>query len=271
MFDNNIKTETIPERVYELLKLISVKDISEEEAKNKFLPCELNNGKNGAYYSAVKNVCLDELKLIQSEDNKLSYIGDVKIIKNLDTFRTFCNSVVYSNKESYFFKILSCCLESNDEWLKYKTLTDPNIIRDIMDKTNIQSFDSKMILGIRFWLSFLGFGFIQEKNYIYFLPNMYVALKDFCVNSNLEVNIEYTVNEFVKEIYDNASVALTKTLSTHQFNLAMSNALRQMHDSKEIVLHRNLDSEQVWKLFPDKAHEFNEEITHITFKGVKRR
>lgn len=50
----------------------------------------------------------------------------------------------------------------------------------------------------------------------------------------------------------------------------MSNALRQMHDRKEIVLKKNLDSKEKWNLFSDSAHEFTDEFTHIVYKGVKR-
>ena len=50
----------------------------------------------------------------------------------------------------------------------------------------------------------------------------------------------------------------------------MSNALRQMHDGKEIVIKNNLDSKEKWRLFYDNTHEFTDDITHIVYKGVKR-
>lgn len=269
MFNDNLKTEAIPERIYELLRLISEESLLNKEAKEKFSPSGINES-NTSYYPTIRNVCIDELKLIKNTDNKLSYIGDKEIICTIDSFRRYCNKVVYDNKDSYFFKIISCFLESNDEWLKYKRLTDANVLRYIRDNTGI-NIDPKMINAIRFWISFLGFGYIQEdSNIMYFLPNMHIALQDFCENSILEKDKEYTIGEFIENIFNNASVALNKSINTHEFNLAMSNALRQMHDQKEIILKRNLDSKEIWKLYRDEYHEFNEDITHIIFKGVKR-
>lgn len=48
----------------------------------------------------------------------------------------------------------------------------------------------------------------------------------------------------------------------------MSNALRLMHDNKEIELERHLDSEKTWHLFPNDEHEFTSEVTHIIIKKV---
>ena len=51
----------------------------------------------------------------------------------------------------------------------------------------------------------------------------------------------------------------------------MSNALRDMHDNKEITLKKNLDSMTRWELFEDKTHEFTKEFTHIIYRGVERK
>ena len=269
MFDNNIKTEPIPERVFELCKMVSKGDIDDNIARERMEPSGLNTS-GTVYYPSIREVCVQELKLIEKENNILKYVGDKKILKNLDTFRIFCNSVVFKNTESNFYKIIWCFLESNDSWLKYKTLTDVNIRREIQEKAKIKLVEEKMMLGSRFWLSFLGFGYIQEGYAMYFLPNMHVALQDYCELAELEKNREYTVKEFIDEIYEYASVALQSAEEKKVFNLAMSNALRQMHDRKEIVLKKNLDSKEKWKLFLDTTHEFTDEFTHIVYKGVKR-
>ena len=75
-------------------------------------------------------------------------------------------------------------------------------------------------------MSFLGFGHVQEQGgKIFFLPNMNVALRDFIEKSNLEKGREYTVNEFVEKIYENATIALENVGESRKFNLALSNAL----------------------------------------------
>lgn len=271
MFDNNIKTEPIPERVFELCKMVSTSkgDIKDSLARERIEPKGLNSSST-SYYSIVREVCIRELKLIDKEDDKLKYIGDKKVLKNYDTFRMYCNSIVFKNTESYFYKIVKCFLESNDTWLKYKTLTDVNIRREIQEKEGIHLVSEQMMLGSRFWVSFLGFGYIQEGSAMFFLPNMHIALQDFCEMANLEKNREYSIKEFIEELSEYASVAVQNVLETKEFTLAMSTALRQMHDGKEIVIKKNLDSKEKWRLFCDDTHEFTDEITHIVYKGVKR-
>ena len=270
MFDNYIKTEPIPERVFELCKMVSKADISDDIARERMEPSGLNMS-GTAYYPSIREVCINELKLIEKENDVLKFVGEKSVLKDMDSFRIYCNSVVFKNTESYFYKIVSCFLEANDSWLKYKTLTDVNIRREIQEKAKIKLVDEKMILGSRFWLSFLGFGYIQEGYAMYFLPNMHLALQDYCEFAAFERDREYTVKEFIGKIYEYASVALQSVEEKKEFNVAMSNALRQMHDQKEIVLKKNLDSKEKWKLFLDSTHEFTDEFTHIVYKGVKRR
>ena len=270
MFDNNIKTEPIPERVYELCKMISKGDLEDSVARERMEPKGINSSTSTSYYPSIKEVCIKDLKLIEKENEILKYVGDKKVLKNLDTFRMYCNSIAFKNKDTDFYKIVSCFLDSNVDWLQYTTLTDVNIIRSIQDKTGI-SVTNQMILGSRFWVSFLGFGYIQEgSNRMYFLPNMHIALQDYCEFAELEKNHEYPVNDFVEKIYEYASVSLQSVKETKKFNVAMSNALRQMHDGKEIILKRNLDSKEKWSLYKDNTHEFVDEITHLIYKGVKR-
>lgn len=270
MFDNNIRTEPIPERVFELCKLVSKGDISDAVARERMEPSGLNTS-GTAYYPSIREVCIKELKLIEKENDILKYVGEKSVLKDMNSFRFFCNSIVFQNTESYFYKVVKCFLESNDSWLKYKKLTDVNIIREIQEKEKIRVVEEKMILGSRFWISFLGFGYIQEGSVTYFLPNMHLALQDYCELAGLERDREYTVKEFIERIYRYGSVALQSAIEKKMFNMAMSNALRQMHDQKEIVLKKNLDSKEKWNLFFDSTHEFTNEFTHIVYKGVKRR
>jgi len=270
MFDNNIKTEPIPERVYELCKMVSKGDVEDKIVKERMEPKAINSTGSTSYYGSIREVCVQELKLITKEGERLRFVGDKKILKDMDSFRQYCNSIVFKNKETNFYKIARCFLESDDKWLKYKTLTDLNIRREVQEKTHISLITEQMMLGMRFWISFLGFGFIQESGSMYYLPNMHIALQDFCEFTEFEKNKEYTVSEFISMISNSASVALENAKETMRFNLAMSNALRQMHDRKEIVLKKALDSKETWELYPDETHEFTDKITHIVYKGVKR-
>lgn len=267
MFDNNVRVEPIPDRVYELCKLVMRGINTEKELRDKMEPEALNTS-GTTYFGLIRDTAI-ELKIIRKINEEIELIADKNCLKNLDSFRRYCNSVVWKNTDMYFCKISKCFLESNESWLKYGTLTDQNIIREIHDKTGIANVQNAYTLGTRFWISFLGFGYIQEKGSMCYLPNMYIALKDLLVLGGAEKGKEYTVAEFLDIIARNCSIAVEGALQDKKLNLALSNALRQMHDNKEIELKHNLDSESVWHLFGNNAHQFSSDVTHIVYKGVK--
>ena len=68
---------------------------------------------------------------------------------------------------------------------------------------------------------------------------------------------------------DISSGAIEDGIQNKTLNLAISNALRQLHDSKEITLAHHLDSKEVWHLFVNNSHQFVSDVTHLTYKGVK--
>ncbi len=95
---------------------------------------------------------------------------------------------------------------------------------------------------------------------------MYTALKDFMILGSIEKGREYTVEEFLDHLHDGSAAALKNARTTLTLNLAMSNALRSLHDNDEIELKKHLDSEKTWHLFPNEEHEFTSDITHIIIK-----
>ena len=52
-------------------------------------------------------------------------------------------------------------------------------------------------------------------------------------------------------------------------NIALSSALRELHDNGEIELVYSSDAESRWILYPS-SEAFNEQIASIIYKGVKR-
>jgi len=268
MFFSPIKTEPIPERVLSISQIVADKGpIDEKELDRILIPSKLSTAKT-SYFAPVFETA-KELELVgYNEEKKVVFTGNKEDIKSLATFRVFCNSVVFKDKSSDFYKIISCFLEANDEWLSYSSVTtDPEIIRIINAETGIPSLklEKDVILGVRFWINFLGFGFFQEQAKV-FLPNMYTALKDFMVLGDIEKDKEYSVEEFLNNLHSGSAVALKNSKLTLKLNLAMSNALRLLHDNKEIELKKHLDSEKTWHLFTNDDHEFTSEITHIIVK-----
>lgn len=174
MFFSPIKKETIPERVLSISQIVADKGpIDEKDLNNILIPPELNIAKN-SYFGSVLDTA-KELKLIDyNGENKIIFTGNKDNIKSLTSFRLFCNSMVFNDSSSDFYKVISCFLEADDKWLSYGSVTtSTEVIRLINAETGIPSLklEKDVILGVRFWINFLGFGFFQEQAKI-FLPNM---------------------------------------------------------------------------------------------------
>ena len=272
MFDNNIRVESVPKRVYEFCRIASQKDYSLKEIQEKLAPSEINESESvSQYFSYVKDAA-SELGLIETmENDRVKFIGSREVIQDLFSFRKYCNSIVWQDKNTLFYKIASVFLESNLNWLTHKSFTTSSeVYGEIRNYIGEDSDLNRHILGERFWLSFLGFGYINERsNGISFLPNMYIALKDFIIIADVPKNVEISISSFLNKIYKTASVALKNIERVKQFNFAFSSALRQLHDNKEIELKRQSDSEEIWYLFELQSHEIKREVSHITIKDLK--
>ena len=174
MFNNNIRVESVPKRVFEFCRIAAQNPIQVKELQEKIFPSKLNSGTSN-YFTYVREAAL-ELDLVMIDENDVvSFIGNKDVVKNLDEFRRYCNSVVWKDHTVYFYKIAVAFLESNLEWLKYKSFTSSTEVQS--EVRNFVGNDNDLprhLLGERFWMSFLGFGQIQEmgNNSIWFLPNI---------------------------------------------------------------------------------------------------
>ena len=267
MFKDGIMPEALPERVFQMCKILSNKDVKNEDLRDYLEPAALNTDRS--YYGKVKAAAIDLGLVKETEDKKLQYIADKKIVSSIDSFRLYCNSVIWKDRESLFYKMVVAFLFSQDDFLKYSNVNAPNVIQQIQTECKDNNADIKRMRGIRFWLEFLGLGYIQENQYIYFLPNMYIALKDFIRCSSLEKKREYSVREFIAIIQEVSNVAFEKMGNALNLNFAFSNALRMMHDRGEIELKKNLDSKETWSMFKSDVHNFGNSVTHIVYKGIK--
>lgn len=272
MFFSAVRKEPIPERVLSICQLVADKgEITEKGLERILEPAELNTA-NTSYFRPIFDTAV-ELGLIDRNDSgRVIFTGDKNDIKTLKSFRIYCNSKVFTDPSTDFYKIISCFLSANDEWLKYGYVTtSAEVVRIINAETGIASMNLKsVILGVRFWINFLGFGYFNESSKI-FLPNMYTALKDFMALGSFERRTEYSIEDFIENLDSGSSVALRNARESLTLNLAMSNALRFMHDNKEIELKNNLDSAKKWHMFLNEEHEFTSEITHIVIKEAVKR
>lgn len=269
---NNVKKEATPERIFSLIKIIEEKaPISKSKLSSIIEPESLHKSKTTNFGSLLEGVV--ELRLAEvNEDNVVVFCGNKTDIKSLESFRRYCNDQLFIDHSTAFYKTFSCILSSDDKWFEYGSVTTSNEInRYLYEETGLQSLklEKDILLGVRFWFGFLGMGFFNEKNMV-FLPNMYTALKDFMALGKTEKGKEYSVEEFLDNLHSGSAVALKNARATQTLNLAMSNALRLLHDNKEIELKMHLDSEKKWHLFPNAEHEFTSDVTHIIIKKAVR-
>lgn len=269
MFKERMSKEATPERVYELCRIVDsfsntnnvgvsadkVREIIEPQSASSSTP----------YFPSIKKAAM-ELGLLDG-DSSLFFVGEKKVLEDYDKFRRYCNSKLFNDKSWDIFKLCRCFMRLNDSWLKTGAITSSESV-DLISKTipEFQYLDLQKtyVPACRFWLSFLGYGYIQESAKILFLPNAYIALKDFISMVSLEKNKEYSIGEFFELMPKGFSVLFDRDDKTTDINYALSNGLMQLNDSKEIELRRNPDSETVWSFFSN-----DNTYTHLVYKGVK--
>ena len=232
MFIGNMVTEAIPARVFALYKIVeSKKGISRSELRGLMEPKEIYEGTS--YFSAIMKAA-EELKLIENKDNVVNLSDDMERLK------------------------------TNEKIYEYSAIPDSNMLKYVSEKLG-QTVNAPMIRGWRFWSQFLGFGLMND---MVFLPNAYVYLKDVLRLMNLEKKQEYTMSDFMARFMQYGRIMLPASTSEKNLNIAMSSALRELHDNGEIVLKSGSDQEMKWILYPSKEL-FNQPVSSVVYKGVK--
>lgn len=254
MFAERMKTPAIPERVYALCNAVKTKGIPDKELKEKLEPSDL--GGDTVYYGVVKAAAL-QLGLIILKENIVSLAVDKKYIENIEEMRKFIGVRLSFLKESLFYKVTESYLSMNEKVFEYGSVSK---MCDVIGKSiGVKIFEDDM-RAWRFWVSYLGFGYMHD---MIMLPNMYVSLRDILSICEFEKNKEYTIQEFIEIARPFCEVALYDIDSSRTFNLAFSNALRQLHDTREIEMKHNLDSSVTWELDPMEMHTVKSKVTHI--------
>lgn len=76
------------------------------------------------------------------------------------------------------------------------------------------------------------------------------------------------MSDFMTRFMQYGQILLQSTTSNRNLNIAMSSALRELHDNGEIVLKFGSDQEMKWILYPSKEL-FNQPVSSVVYKGVK--
>lgn len=256
MFQNKMVTEATPERVFELCKLVEKCPMLATHLREKMEPAYLQNG---SVYFPYYRTAAEELKLITINDNTISLAVDPSIIANMSTMRRYVNSVLSSFEDGHFYLVTHEYYAMSNRALK----TDKNLgnLAPLMSRNIGQSVDAVEMRAWRFWVSYLGFGYLHGK---FFIPNAKEFLWDAMHNAGMEKNKSYSIGEFVEQVRRFCGIIFDANLSKRELNYGVSNGLRALHDAGHIRLEHIHDQADNWTLYPMKAHTIPDTVTNIT-------
>ena len=174
MFKNKMETESIPERVYTLCKIVEKAPITNQELKERMEPGFLDQ--TTVYFSSYRSTA-EELKLISVSDNMLTFSGQKDVLDSYESFRKYVNSVVHEYKDGEFYAVTKAYFELDNK--VFSGAMNVAAMTDELSKMCNKPIDAKAMRAWRFWASFLGFGYLQD---MFFIPNANVFLADLIEN-----------------------------------------------------------------------------------------
>lgn len=262
MFTGKMVTEAIPVRVFALYKIVtSKKDISRSELQELMEPSEIFEG--SSYFSAILKTAT-ELKLVDVQDNTVVALVSKEQIKTIDDLRLYIILKLENYEEEQFYKCTNAIVNLDEKIYKYSSISDSKMLNYLSEKVG-QQITAPMARGWRFWAQFLGFGYMNE---LVFLPNAYIFVKNVIKLIGLEKR-EYQMDEFMTMFNQYGRILSGNSQNEKYLNLALSNALRELHENGEIALKYISDQASKWILYPSNDL-FNNPVSSITYKGVKR-
>ena len=263
MFTGNMVTEAIPARVYALYRIAtSKKEITKNEVQKQMEPEGIYEG--NSYFPMIIKTAM-ELKLIDIQDNIVVPLVSKEQIKSMEDFKLFAISKMNSFEEEQFYKFTNTVVNMNEKIYEFPNIADSTMLNIVSTQVG-QQITAPMARGWRFWAQFLGFGYM---NNMAFLPNAYIYVKNVLRLMELEKNKEYKIDVFMTRFSQYGKILSSNLQPEKNMNIALSSALRELHDNGEIELKYESDAENRWILFPSNE-AFNEQVAAIIYKGVKK-
>ncbi|GFH97083.1 hypothetical protein IMSAGC003_03652 [Lachnospiraceae bacterium] len=263
MFNGNMVTGAIPARVFALYKIVaSKKDISRGALRGLMEPEEIHEGTS--YFSEILKAAM-ELKLVDQRDSSIIPIVPKEQLKTMEDFRILAirNLSNWGDFEnSQFYKCTNAIVNMDEKVYKHSNISDSEMLNYLSEQTG-QQITPPMVRGWRFWAQFLGFGYISDMA---FLPNAYIFVKNVMYIMGLDKNAEYPMREFMSRFSQYGKIIMQDSAASKDLNIALSSALRELHDNKEIELKYGSDQEHRWILYPSNE-SFNESVASIVYRG----
>lgn len=259
MFNDSMRTEAIPERVYSLCKVVEGKSMNNADVREKMQPAYLNQSESASnYYTYYKNAA-EELQLITITDNVVSLTVDPKVLKNMETMRYYVNGQLDRFRNGQFYKVTQAYFSMGEEIL-HGEQNVANMVSIMRQKTGIP-VDSIAMRAWRFWAAYLGFGYLRE---MFVIPNADVFLYDIIQRADFDKNYKYSIADFISRIKPHSDIIINSVDGSKTFNFGVSNGLRTLQDAGYIKMEYIMDQEDIWHLYHIDALSANEMVTNIT-------
>lgn len=257
MFKDKMVTPATPERVYTLCKIVEKEARPIADVREKMEPAILS-GDRQVYFSDYRTAA-EELGLISISDQMLSLSVDPAHIATITDMRRYTNIKLREFPGGQFYKVTQAYFD-----LDAAVLAGEQSLVNLAPKmTELigMPVDATAMRGWRFWVSYLGFGYLQD---MFFIPNANVFISDILSYLKPTKGTMFSFSKFIELISPYAQIIIGKDTSSHRINYGLSNALRTLHDSGVIKLEHILDSNDIWNLYPLKAHLISGTVTHVT-------
>ncbi len=256
MFKDRMVTEAIPERVFALCKIVEKGSISSSDLKEKMEPAYLDAKTS---YFSIYRTAAEELELISVSDNMISLAVEPSIIENIGCMRKYAITKLPKYKEGQFYQVTHQYFQMNADVLSGEQNVS-NLAPLMATETHLP-LDAMAMRGWRFWVSFLGFCYLQD---MFLIPNADVFLHDVIELAGFDKMRSYSFDKFISMIRPYAVIVLDENPTNHRLNYGVSNGLRTLHDLGVIKLEHILDQEAIWTLYPMEAHVITGTVTNIT-------
>lgn len=261
MFREKMVTSAIPERVYVLCKIVEKGPISGSELREKMEPAELNANTSTVYFPDYR-AAAEELGLIITSDNMISLAVDPSVIESRQTMRKYVNGVLRKFSDGLFYQVTHAYYMLGADALK----TEKNLsnLGPLMSELTGQKVDAMDMRAWRFWVSYLGLGYLQK---MFMIPNADVFLQDVIELAGLEKGKKYSFGEFINRISPYCGIIMDENLKNRRLSYGMSNGLRTLHDAGILKMEHFLDQKDIWTLYPLSVHPIRDTVTNITIGG----
>jgi hypothetical protein len=256
MFKENdsMRPGPTPERVLAICRLLEGHSCSMQELARLTQLDKDPDPSEEAFRRSVD--AAEELKLIKKDGDQYVFVGEKEMLSTTTAFRRAVAPIIFSNEKTTFFKLTEWYIKND---AKMHTLNDARDIAATASKDGVVMGDRHDVLGWRFWLRFLGHGYLYNRTVI---PNMKVRLDDAMLG--LKENTRMTAAQFVTWLKQNIPEAAT-ACTGNALPLAVSNGLRTLHEEGEIELISTMDAVKI-SLYPIKGVEL-QDFSEIVIKG----